>query len=178
MEVVQNPTNTNQMSFSEREDELKKQQEKEEEQRKRERHSPFTSFYQVNKENSQYLRNCLDENPQALKLLFFLFDHMDKYNAVMCSYAVFREVLGVSTPTITRSIRYLKERGFIYVYKSGSSNVYVANSNLVWNSWGNNIKYCQFPANIVLSASEQEKTVKNIRLQSVQLKEGSADEQG
>ena len=44
--------------------------------------------------------------------------------------------------------------------KTGTSNVYVANKDLVWNSWGNNIDYCEFPANIVLSRSEQEERTK------------------
>lgn len=117
--------------------------------------SPFRRFYQVNKDNSPVLRKCLEENPTALKLLFFIFDHMDEYNAVMCSYAVFQECLGISKPTITRSIRYLKANCLIYVYKSGTSNVYVANKHLVWRSWGNNWEYSKFPANIVLTSSEQ-----------------------
>ena len=185
MEVVQNPVKAaNQKSFEERKEELEKQKKEEEEQKKRERQSPFKSFYQVNKENSEYLRKCLDENPQALKLLFFLFDHMDRYNAVMCSYKVFEEVLGVSRATASRAVQYLKTHGYIYVYKSGTSNVYVANNNLVWSSWGTNTKYCQFPASVVLSSSEQEemtekgKGLHEIRLQAVEIKgKGEENEQ-
>ena len=106
-------------------------------------------------------------------MLLFIFDHMDKYNAVVCSYKVFQEALGVGQATIARAIKYLKDNGFLYVYKSGSSNVYVANNDLVWNSWGTNIEYCEFPANIVLSKSEQEEQIKvrNKRIQTVQIKE-------
>ena len=87
----------------------------------------------------------------------------------------------MSKATIQRSVAYLKEHGFLYVYKTGTSNVYVANKELVWNSWGNNVEYCEFPANIVLSASEQEQhaKVRDKRLQSVQLKvepKGGTDE--
>lgn len=144
------------VSFEQRELELKIQERIEVEEIKRERKSPFSRFYQVNKDNSAYLRSCLRENPKALELLFFIFDHMDKYNAVVCSYKVFQETLGISKATVQRCIKYLKDHGFVYVYKTGSSNVYVANNNLVWNSWGNNKQYCEFPANIILSASEQE----------------------
>lgn len=66
----------------------------------------------------------------------------------------------MSKATIQRSIKYLKDNGFVYIYKTGTSNVYVANKDLVWNSWGNNIDYCEFPANIVLSRSEQEERTK------------------
>lgn len=125
--------------------------------------SPFARFYQVNKDKSEYLRSCLKENPKALEILFFIFDHMDNYNALICSYTVFQEAIGASRPTVARCIKYLREHGFIYVYKSGISNVYVANKELVWNSWGNNIKYCEFPANVLLSSSEQEKQLNVIQ---------------
>ena len=77
----------------------------------------FSSFYQVNKDNSEYLRSCLKENPKALELLFFIFDHMDKYNAVVCSYKVFQEALGIGQATVARSVKYLKDNGFLYIYK-------------------------------------------------------------
>lgn len=171
--VVAKPKGLNEISFEQRSRDLQDLERKEQEQLVRTRKSPFTSFYQVNKDNSEYLRSCLDENPKALKLLFFIFDHMDKYNAVMCSYQVFQEALGLSNRTVSRCIKYLKDNGFLYVYKSGSSNVYVANKDLVWNSWGNNVEYCEFPANIVLSKSEQEERSKTLdkRVTTVQVKE-------
>lgn len=92
----------------------------EEELRQKARKSPFSNFYQVNIDESPALRKCLDENPKALKLLFFIFDHMDNYNAVICSYQVFQEALGMSGRTVSRAIKYLKDNGFIYIYKCGS----------------------------------------------------------
>lgn len=171
--VVAEPKNLSEVSFEQRARDLKDQERKEQEQLARTRKSPFTNFYQVNKDNSEYLRSCLDENPKALKLLFFVFDHMDKYNAVMCSYQVFQEALGISKATVQRCIKYLKDNGFLYVYKSGSSNVYVANKDLVWNSWGSNVEYCEFPANIILSASEQEEhaKVRDKRVTTIQTKD-------
>lgn len=171
--VVAEPKNVNEISFKQRELDLKAQERAEQEELKNARKSPFSRFYQVNKDNSEYLRSCLKENPKALEVLFFIFDHMDKYNAVVCSYKVFQEALGMGQATVARSIKYLKENGFLYVYKTGTSNVYVANKDLVWNSWGNNVEYCEFPANIVLSASEQEERskVRDKRITTVQVKE-------
>lgn len=122
--------------------------------------SVFKEFYQLNKANSTYLESGIAENPNAMRLLFFFFRHMDDYNAVMCSYAVIQEVLNVSRMTASKAVKYLKDKGFIHILKSGTSNVYIANKNLVWKSWGNNWKYSKFPANIVLSSSEQEKNIK------------------
>lgn len=171
--VVAEPKNLNEVSFEQRERDLRAEERAEQEELKRQRKSPFSRFYQVNKDNSEYLRSCLKENPKALEVLFFIFDHMDKYNAVVCSYKVFQEALGMGQATVARSIKYLKDNGFLYVYKTGTSNVYVANKDLVWNSWGNNVEYCEFPANIILSASEQEERtkVRDKRVQTVQVKE-------
>lgn len=171
--VVPEPKNINETSFKQRELDLKTQERAEIEEFRQARKSPFSRFYQVNKDNSDYLRSCLKENPKALEVLFFIFDHMDKYNAVVCSYKVFQEALGMAQATVARSIKYLKEHGFIYVYKTGTSNVYVANKDLVWNSWGNNVKYCEFPANIMLSASEQEERskVRDKHIIAVEVKE-------
>lgn len=170
--VVANPKGLNEVSFQQRARDLAEMDRRDQEELRRERKSPFSSFYQVNKDNSEYLRSCLKENPKALELLFFIFDHMDKYNAVVCSYKVFQEALGIGQATVARSVKYLKDNGFLYIYKSGTSNVYVANKNLVWNSWGNNQEYCEFPANIVLSKSEQEERTKVLdkRMQTVTLK--------
>lgn len=167
--VVAEPKNLGEESFETRERLLAQQKREEEEALKNARKSPFRAFYQVNKEHSEDMQWLLKESPQAFKILLFLFDHMDKYNAVMCSYAVLQEALGISSSTVKRAIHILKKHGFIYIYKSGTSNVYVTNPSLAWNSWGNNVKYCEFPANIIISKSEQEERakVRNKRIQTV-----------
>jgi len=171
--VVSEPKNLNNVSFKQRAIDLIAKEQEELEELKRQKKSPFARFYQVNKDNSEYLRSCLKENPKALQVLFFIFDHMDKYNAVVCSYKVFQDALDMGQATVARSIKYLKEHGFLYVYKTGSSNVYVANKDLVWNSWGNNREYCEFPANIVLTASEQEERskIKDKRITTIEVKD-------
>lgn len=171
--VVAEPKAPNEVSFEQRARDLAEQEREEQKALANSRKSPFSRFYQVNKDNSEYLLSCLKENPKALEVLFFIFDHMDEYNAVVCSYKVFQEALGMSKATVQRSVAYLKEHGFLYVYKTGTSNVYVANKALVWNSWGNNVEYCEFPANIILSASEQEERAKirEKRIKTMQVKE-------
>lgn len=158
--VTSNPQNIGDVSFEQRERDLAEQERTEQEALRQERKSPFKKFYQVNKEHSGDLMWLLNTNPNAYKILLFLFDHMDKYNAVMCSYQVIQEFFSIGRTTASNAVKLLKEKGFVYVYKSGTSNVYVANPDLVWNSWGNNRRYCEFPANIVLSASEQEERSK------------------
>lgn len=179
MIVTDKPKNINEVSFEQREKELQEEKQKEEQEEKEKHKSPFKRFYQINKDNSEYLRSCLKENPKALEMLLFIFDHMDKYNAVVCSYKVFQEALEMSKATIQRAIKYLKDNGFLYIYKTGTSNVYVVNKELVWNSWGKNIQYCEFPANIILSKTEQEKKVKvyDKRLTNIQMKQNKQSDE-
>lgn len=175
MTVTNVPKNIHEVSFEQRAKELHEEKQTEEEQEKAKRKSPFQRFYQVNKDKSECLLKCAKENSKALEILLFIFNHMDKYNAVVCSYKVFQEALVMSKATVQRAIKYLKDNGFVYIYKTGSSNVYVANKDLVWNSWGNNRQYCEFPANIVLSSTEQEDKVevRDKRITSVQIKQSN-----
>lgn len=171
--VVAEPKNRNEISFETQKRLLEQQEQEDLEKLKKERKSPFNNFYQINADHSEELIWIVKENPNAFRVFLFLLDHMDKYNAVMCSYQVFQEALDIGRTTASTAIKFLKKHGFIYVYKSGTSNVYVTNPDIAWKSWGNNRKYCEFPANIILSASEQEERTKiyNKRVQTVQIKE-------
>ena len=171
--VVAEPKNLNEVSFEQRARDLKAQEQEELEELKQQRKSPFRAFYQINKEHSEDLMWLVKENPNAYRILLFLLDHMDKYNAVMCSYIVIQEALGMSRATASRAVKLLKEHGFIAILKSGTSNVYVVNNDLAWNSWGNNVQYCEFPANVIISASEQAEhsKVRDKRITTVQTKD-------
>lgn len=91
--VVEKPTKPNEMSFDQRERDLKLQKQEEEQQEAKKHKSPFSAFYQVNKKHSNDLMWLVKANANAYRILLFLFDHMDKYNAVMCSYNVLEEAL-------------------------------------------------------------------------------------
>jgi DNA-binding transcriptional ArsR family regulator len=144
------------VNFDERQKQLVEEEQKEQERREREKGSPFNRWAQFNLEHSKELMWLAMKHPKAHSVLYFLVDHMDEYNAVMCSYKVLEEVFGASKATITRAIRTLKNCGLIAVLKSGTSNVYAINDKFFWKSWGSNRKYSKFPANIVLTLSEQE----------------------
>ena len=122
--------------------------------------SPFRRFLQINKQNAHYLTQLAIEQPKAMAILLFIFENMDSYNALICSYAVFQERFDMSRDRVRLAIKYLKEHGYIAVYKSGTSNVYVANDTLVWQSAGKNLKYSKFPSNVILTSSEQERALK------------------
>lgn len=121
--------------------------------------SGFRNFTMINNDNLEYL-TLLADNPSAMKLYLFIVKNMNNYNALMASYQIFEDALGYKKSTIAKAIKDLKDLNLLYIYKSGSSNVYVLNDDLVWKSYGNNRKYCKFPANVMLAASEQDDEVR------------------
>ena len=123
------------------------------------RKSPFTKWTQLNNdEEAQAARYWLmKQSSDAYCIMDFLASKMDNYNAVICSYRVMQEVFGYSQATIARAIKLLKEHKYIDVKKSGTSNIYMLNKHLYWNSWGTNYVYAEFDAKVIIAASEQDK---------------------
>lgn len=145
------------------------------------RKSPYTKWTQLNNDreaqNARYW--LMRENPVAYCIMDFLASNMDKYNAVICSYKVIQEKFSHSKATVMRAIKLLKENKYIKVVKSGTSNVYLINKTLYWNSWGSNYAYAEFGAKIIISASEQDQEMQDEikteikRRQEVVLKENN-----
>lgn len=163
MIVNSNPDVTNnEESFSQRAQELKDLEEQQANDNKLAKQTPFKNWYQFNKEYTSSMLWLVRANPKAYEILLFLLDQMDNYNAVLCSYKVIHEALNISTVTIARSIKVLKEHNFINVYKTGTSNIYTVNKLIAWSSWGKNYKYCKFDSNIIISKSEQEELNANL----------------
>lgn len=123
--------------------------------------SPFSDYAQLNLKHIEYLISLNRLNPNALSIFLFILKNMDCYNALVCSQAMLMEYFSLSRSTISRCIADLKKHGFIYITKTGSSNVYLANDNLVWKSPEPSINCCKFPANVILSLSEQDRHYKN-----------------
>lgn len=162
VEKERNILDSNSISFEERSKDINKLNELEEERRKREeklrKNSPYNNFVQVNRDYYKAEDWLMSKSPIAYRIFKFLINSMDGYNSVVCSQIVLQEAFGVSRPTVARAIKLLKEKKYIDIYKSGTSNVYCVNKNIVWSSWGSNFKYAKFGANIILSSSEQEGT--------------------
>ena len=131
------------------------QREKEEQEAKK---SNFKNFYQINTKEASRFTQLIAKEPKAAAILNFFFENMDKTNALMCSHKVLQNRFDISASTVKRAISILRDGGFIHIFKSGSSNVYVVNPNLAWKTYGKNAKYCQFPATIILDYDEQEIT--------------------
>ena len=142
----------NNYSFNGRLKEIEQEKQKElERQDKEKKNSNFVMMY---REHMPEIRWLMKKSGIAGAMFNFTLDHMDYNNALMCSYQVFIDYFQISKQTVTRSIKLLKDNGFIDILKSGTSNIYIVNSEVAWTSWDNQKKYCKFQGNVLISATE------------------------
>ena len=147
-------------TFEQRAQELQEMAAQSEMQNKLRKNSPYKEWAQLNLEYTPELIQLAKISSRALELFLFFVKHMDNYNALICSYKVIESALGISTPTITRALKVLKNYGFIEIKKSGTNNIYLINKELVWKSWGSNYKYAEFGAKVIIADFEQEQEQK------------------
>ena len=136
--------------------------------------SPYSKWTQVNSDEYAYIAEdwLIANSPNAYRILKFLVTNMDRQNAILCSYKVFQEKFGYSKATIEHAIKVLKDKQYVKIVKSGTSNIYLINKTLYWNSWGSNYAYAEFGAKIIISSSEQDKLTQNeIEIEIKRLKE-------
>ena len=175
VEAEKNMLDSNSLSFDERQKELEEQAKKEKEERDRAKKSPYKNFVQLNKDAYKVEDWLMSKSPIAYRIFKFLINGTDSYNALICSYKVLQESFGISQDTVRRAIKLLKEKKYIDVYKTGTSNVYAVNKQIVWNSWGTNFDRASFGVNIILSAEEQEisiqKEIKATKHKEITIKE-------
>ncbi|HCH1318502.1 TPA: replication/maintenance protein RepL, partial [Vibrio parahaemolyticus] len=106
------------------------------------------------------MRTITRENQTAFEVFTFLGEHMDKSNAVMCSMSVLQEFTGKGRTTVSNAVKYLKENGVLSVLKSGNSNVYVLNPDLIWKAANTAKPYCEFEGKVLVSKKENEETLR------------------
>jgi len=112
-------------------------------------------FYQFYEHNLKLIRWMTRENPRALEIFLWLVEHMDGKNAIVVSQPALAEALKIHRSTIHRSILFLREHHCIAVLKSGNTNIYAVNADIVWRDTHENKKFALFDARVYLSLSEQ-----------------------
>lgn len=117
-------------------------------------------FYQFYKHNFKTIRKALRDNPLAANLFLFLVDNMDSKNALLVSQKALEEVLEVGRTSIYNAVKYLVKNQFIKVLKSGTSNIYCVNADIVWTQRADKKVHAKFEAAVYLTASEQDDDVK------------------
>lgn len=161
----------NDTTFKLREKELQEEEVARQEAKQLERNSPYSNWTQLNLQYSKEWRALSKKSPIGMQIMLFFMEHMDGYNAIVCSSKVIEEALGYSRPTIARALKVLRESNFLKIAKSGTTNIYYVNSELTWKSWGTNLKYAEFTAKVIISETEQtEDTKQPIKQTSIKTK--------
>lgn len=129
------------------------------------------NFVQVSRQPGlQALTRLSKENPAALQLFLFITEHMDGRNALAVSRYTIAELTEKSLSTIDRSIKYLKQNGYLTVLKIGSANAYVLNSDIVWSSYANQRKYCKFEGTLMLGEYDNKEEFERLEKSSEKIK--------
>lgn len=118
-------------------------------------------FIQLYRDHIDDVAKLARDNGKAYDLFMLLVKYMDGTNALAVSNIALSELLQVTTRTVQRAVKYLKDNGWVCVLKSGTSNVYIVNPDVAWTSYGNQKQYCKFQANVLLSSSENAEYLKN-----------------
>lgn len=120
-------------------------------------------FVQLYRRHIDDLARLARENGSAYDLFMFLIKNMDGFNSLIISSNALAEIMGISTRTVFRATKYLKENGWVCILKSGSTNVYIVNPDIVWTSYANQKSCCKFSSNVILSSSENAEFLRNPR---------------
>jgi hypothetical protein len=115
------------------------------------------NFVQLYTDKIPVLLEIMREHRTAGSLFLWLVQHMDKCNALVVSQSALAEALGLARRTVQYSILYLKEKKALTVLKSGNTNIYAMNAQIVWKSKANGKNFALFNAAVYISEDEQDK---------------------
>lgn len=118
------------------------------------------NFIQFYKDNIMFIAQMNRENSTAVNILFWLIKHMDDNNCLVVSQQAISEANNLTERTVRRCISYLKDVKAIIILKSGSTNVYVTNSEIAWQKSAPQKDFAIFSAKVYISGTEQEQDYK------------------
>ena len=128
--------------------------EKKEDHERRQNEKKNIDFVQHQRSGMKHYRKLIKKSPLAAQVFMFLSEYMNHENVVVCGYKVLQEYFDVSRTSIFRAIKILEDDSFIIVGKSGNTNIYTLNPEIVWCSYGKNKKYCAFEGKILMPEAE------------------------
>jgi len=114
------------------------------------------NFVQLSRGYLKQMRYLARKSPLAHEILYYFVEHMGRTtNAVVCSYKVLTEVMGVSRTSVANAIQVLKNDNWIDAVKIGNATAYCVNDRVFWQAARNQRKYAIFSATVVAAESEQ-----------------------
>lgn len=92
----------------------------------------------------------------AIEVLMFFFENMDYNNVFVVSQTVIADSVEASTKQVGRAIKILEEEGTIGIGKSGNTNIYMVNPELVWQQVFKKRKNAIMNGTIIFGKEEME----------------------
>jgi hypothetical protein len=118
-------------------------------------------FFQFRKHNFKILQKMYHEYPKAGELFTFLVENMnERTNSLIVSQLALSTVLDCSVKTTYRATKYLIDNQYIKIIKSGSTNIYCVNADIVWTRSAEGLEYARFNSAVYVVVNEQEEVVK------------------
>jgi len=121
---------------------------------------PKGTWVQTERKAHEAWAVLIGKKPKAAQLMHLLVANMDKSGAVVVSQKVLAEMMGVTTMTVKRAVKALKDDNWLDVSRVGSErggvNAYLVNRRVAWADKRKNQRFAAFDARIILSAAEQD----------------------
>lgn len=152
-EITVGKTKDFDMTFEQRERYLRETEKEEMRKRKQAEKSAYSRFAQQNIDRLDVLMKIAD-SPLATRIYLLIVKKMNQKNALVTSYQFFMEYFGVSKSSIRRAISLLESENILQIKRSGGASVYLLNPDVVWKGKGNQVQYCEFEGNIILTKKE------------------------
>lgn len=129
-------------------------------------------FVQYDRKSLLVLAKVQAKSGLAGAIFSFFSSYMKRDNKLIVSREALAEYFNCSTAAVSRSIKLLLDSKLIHVYKSGQSNIYCLNADVVWSTSRDKKEFADFSCRVFLSKSEQEKlkSMKIDHVKSVSLK--------
>lgn len=113
-------------------------------------------FYMMSRAAEKNLRLMQRENPNAALIFSVIREHMQiGTNAVTVSQGALCKILNLSRSTISRATKYLKDKNFVQIIRTGSASTYVVNEQIAFAGNAGQRK-AVFSATIIAHECEQE----------------------
>jgi hypothetical protein len=113
-------------------------------------------FFQFYKHNFKIMQQIVKDNPNAMRLFFWLVDNMDSNNSIVVSQDTLAKYLDCSRSSVINWANYLREKQVIEILKTGGSNVYAINADIVWCDLAENKRFAKFEAKVFIDYEEQD----------------------
>lgn len=116
------------------------------------------NFVQTDREAHEAWARLTLKHPTASAIMHLLASRVGDHNAVVISQSTLAKLLGVSRPTISKSIQVLNAERWIEIRQvggSGSTNAYVLNDRAAWIKSRDGLRYSLFSATVIASEEEQ-----------------------